>query len=69
MKNHPQWKKEIGFFTEVNPYQHISKSCFFNDMFVDFLRGPYDSEGTVSDIKKIKADFVAIASNSSKQEV
>jgi hypothetical protein len=58
VKGHPQWKEEIAIFREVDPYQYILNSCFFDDMLDKFLKGPHDSEGASAEIRKIKADFV-----------
>ena len=63
LKGHEKWKEEIGIFCELDPYQHISHSRFFEDMFDDFLRGPHDSEGAVADIRRIKIDLVAAGSS------
>jgi hypothetical protein len=63
IKDHPDWKEEITIFREVEPYQHISNTRFFDDMFDKFLKGPRNSERVSSEIIKIKTDFMAAVSN------
>ena len=37
-------------------------------MFDDFLMGPHDSEGAAAEIRRIKADLIAVLSNQTEED-